>query len=173
MFIDKLSSGKDVPNVVNVLIEVSMNCMPVKYEFDKEVGTIVVDRIVHTPMHYPGNYGFIPHTMSDDGDPVDVMVLTKFPLQSGCVVECKPIGVLIMEDESGQDEKIIAVPTERIHISYKDINDLSDLPEITREEIAYFFTHYKDLEKNKWAKVKGFENAAFAKDLIKKAVVNK
>lgn len=170
MQIDKISKGKDFPNVVNVIIEVPMNSDPVKYEFDKESGAIVVDRFVHTAMHYPANYGFIPHTLSDDGDPVDVMVVSRFPLIPGCVISAKPIGVLIMEDESGQDEKIIAVPTEKIHASYKDINDISDLPKILIDEIGHFFSHYKDLEKNKWVKVKGFEGVEIAKDIIKKAV---
>lgn len=170
MFLDKISSGEKAPDLVNVVIEVPMYSSPVKYEFDKESGALFVDRIIHTPMRYPANYGFIPHTLADDGDPVDVMVITEHPLIAGSVISVKPIGVLVMEDEKGQDEKIIAVPSEKIHISYENINDINDIHRIKKDEISHFFTHYKDLEKGKWVKIRGIENAAFAKEIIKKSI---
>jgi inorganic pyrophosphatase len=170
MNIDKISIGKDCPNYVNVIIEVPMNADPVKYEMDKESGAIMVDRFIATPMYYPCNYGFIPHTLSLDGDPADVLVVSDYPIISGGVISVKPIGVLIMEDEKGMDEKIIAVPGKKLNSVYEKINDISELPENLINKIKHFFEHYKDLEKGKWVKIKSFEGASKAIELIVDAV---
>jgi inorganic pyrophosphatase len=172
MDMSKISSGKNLPDEVNVIIEVSMNSSPVKYEFDKESGALFVDRIIQTSMHYPCNYGFIPHTLSDDGDPVDVLVVSNLPIVPGAVITVRPIGVLMMEDESGFDEKILAVPTTKIDVFYKDINSYKDLPEIFIERIANFFENYKKLEKNKWVKLADWKDVKDAKEIIKTGVVN-
>ena len=170
MDINKISAGKNVPEIVNVIIEISAGANPVKYEFDKDSGAILVDRFLTTAMFYPANYGFIPHTLSDDGDPADVLVLAEEAIIPGAVVECKPIGVLIMEDEKGQDEKILAVPVDKIHPFTKAVNDINDLDEATLARLKHFFERYKDLESGKWAKVTGFENKAKAQELIKSAI---
>lgn len=170
MKIEKISAGSDVPNQVNVIIEVPMNADPVKYEMDKDSGAIFVDRFIATPMHYPCNYGFIPHTLSDDGDPADVLVISDFPVVSGAVIAVKPVGVLIMEDEKGMDEKILAVPAKKLNSQFESIESYEELPENLLNKIKHFFEHYKDLEKGKWVKVKGFEGASKAKQLIQQAV---
>jgi inorganic pyrophosphatase len=170
MNLEKISIGKDAPNQVNVIIEVPMNADPVKYEFDKDSGAIFVDRFIGTPMFYPCNYGFVPHTLSDDGDPVDVLVVSDFAIMPGAVISAKPVGVLIMEDEKGMDEKIIAVPALKLNSSYEKINEIAELPENLVNKIKHFFEHYKDLEKGKWVKVKGFEDSAKAKKLITEAI---
>lgn len=170
MNIEKISLGKNAPEEVNVIIEIPMNSEPVKYEFDKESGAIFVDRFMQTAMSYPCNYGFIPHTLSDDGDPIDVMVISHYPVIPGAVIKCRPIGVLIMEDESGQDEKVIAVPTNKLDVTFSHINSINDIEEILKKRIAHFFEHYKDLEKGKWVKVQGFEDANKAKELINEAI---
>lgn len=169
MNIEKISAGKDVPNQVNVIIEVPMNSDPVKYETDKDSGAIFVDRFIATPMYYPCNYGFIPHTLSDDGDPVDVLVVSDFPIISGAVIAVKPIGVLIMEDEKGMDEKILAVPSKKLNSQFENIEEYNKLPESLINKIKHFFEHYKDLEKEKWVKVVGFEDSKKAKQLILEA----
>lgn len=169
MNIEKISYGA-VPDEMNVIIEIPMNHDPVKYEFDKDSGAIMVDRFIQVSMHYPCNYGFVPHTLSDDGDPIDVMVVSNYPVVPGCVIKCRPIGVLIMEDESGQDEKIIAVPTSKLDITFDAIKSIDDLTEVLKARIVHFFEHYKDLEKGKWVKIKGFEGVAKAKELIEEAV---
>lgn len=169
MNIEKISYGA-VPDEINVIIEIPMNNAPVKYEFDKESGAIVVDRFIQVSMNYPCNYGFVPHTLSDDGDPIDVMVVSNYPVVPGAVIRCRPIGVLIMEDESGQDEKVIAVPTSKLDITFDSIKSIDDLNEMLKARIVHFFEHYKDLEKGKWVKLKGFEGASKAKELIKDAV---
>lgn len=169
MNIEKISVGKDVPNQVNVIIEVPMNSDPVKYETDKDSGAIFVDRFIATPMYYPCNYGFIPHTLSDDGDPADVLVISEFPIISGAVISVKPIGVLIMEDEKGMDEKILAVPSKKLNSQFENIEEYNQLPETLINKIKHFFEHYKDLEKGKWVKVVGFENSKKAKQLISEA----
>jgi inorganic pyrophosphatase len=169
MDITKISCGKDLPNQVNVIIEVPMNANPVKYEMDKESGAIFVDRFIATPMYYPCNYGFIPGTLSDDGDPADVLVVSDFPVISGSVIASKPVGVLIMEDEKGMDEKIIAVPAKKLNSQYENIEDYKELPEILLNRISHFFERYKDLEKGKWVKIKGFEGPSKAKQLIQEA----
>lgn len=170
MSINNLSTGKKIPDEVNVLIENSANDLPVKYELDKDSGYMFVDRFIATPMHYPCNYGFIPNTLSEDGDPIDVLVPTEYPIMPKSVIPCKPIGVLIMEDEKGMDEKIIAVPTVKMNSEYSKINEISELPEILINKIKHFFEHYKDLEKGKWVKVADFKSSEVAKQKILEAV---
>lgn len=168
MDVEKISLG-DYPDNVNVIIEVSANSN-VKYEMDKESGALMVDRFLHTPMFYPANYGFLPHTLADDGDPLDALVLTRWKLQEGSVIKARPIGVLLMEDEKGMDEKIICVPAKKLDKAYENINDIKDLPQQVIDEIKHFFEHYKDLESGKWVKVSGIDNAEKAKEIIKKFV---
>jgi len=171
MDISKISIGKDVPNQVNVIIEVPMNSSdPVKYEMDKDSGAVFVDRFIATPMYYPCNYGFVPNTLSDDGDPCDVLVVSDFPIVPGAVIPAKPVGVLIMEDEKGMDEKILAVPAKKLNSQYESIESYEELPETLINKIKHFFEHYKDLEKGKWVKVKGFEGADKARQLILEGV---
>ena len=158
MDISKISIGDNPPESLNVIIEVPTGGEPVKYEFDKASGALFVDRILHTPMRYPCNYGFMPHTLSDDGDPIDVMVLGQTELVPGCVVRARPIGVLLMEDESGQDEKILAAPHAKLTPFYDDIKDYHDVHGAQLARITHFFEHYKDLEPNKWVKIKGWES---------------
>lgn len=170
MDISKISIGKNPPSEVNVIIEVPMGADPIKYEIDKESGALFVDRFIHTAMFYPCNYGFVPHTLSDDGDPADVLVVGQHAIQPGAVISARPVGVLLMEDESGMDEKILAVPSAKMHSFYNNINSYKDLPAILIEQIEHFFTHYKDLEKKKWVKVKGWEDRAKAEEIIVKAI---
>ncbi len=170
MDISKISAGKKAPDEINVIIENAMGATPVKYEFDKESGALIVDRFIHTPMFYPANYGFIPQTLGGDGDPVDVLVYAQHAIIPGAVIACRPVGVLVMEDDGGQDEKILAVPTDKMHPMFSKIKEASDLPEILLNEIEHFFTHYKDLEKGKWVKIKGWEDASKAKALIVEGV---
>ncbi len=158
--------GANPPYDVNVIIENPMGGDPVKYEMDKASGMMFVDRFLHTAMRYPGNYGFIPHTLSGDGDPVDVLVIGRTPVMPGAVLRARPVGVLMMEDDGGQDEKIIAVPVAKLHPYHDNINELGDLPAILRDQIAHFFTHYKDLEKGKWSKVKDWGDAEQAARMI-------
>jgi len=170
MDITKIPVGANPPWNVNVIIEVSLGSDPVKYEFDKASGAIYVDRFLHTAMFYPANYGFIPHTLSGDGDPCDVLVVGRVPVVPGAIVRSRPVGVLMMEDESGQDEKILAVPIDALHPYYSDVVSYRDLPEILCEQIAHFFAHYKDLEKDKWANVTRWGEAEEATRLIDEAV---
>ena len=170
MNIDKIKIGDDAPNYVNAIIEVPMNSEPVKYEIDKESGAIFVDRFIATPMYYPCNYGFIPHTLSEDGDPADVLVISDYAIVPNAVIAVKPIGVLIMEDEKGMDEKILAVPAKKLNSIYEKIEDISELPEGQINKIKHFFEHYKDLEKGKWVKIKNFEGASKARALINEAI---
>ena len=156
MNLDRVGSGRDLPNDFNVIIEIPMNADPIKYEVDKETGALFVDRFMGTAMHYPCNYGYIPHTLSDDGDPVDVLVITPFPLVAGVVVRCRPIGVLKMVDEAGGDEKLLAVPIDRVLPWYKHWNKPDDINPERLAQIQHFFEHYKDLEKGKWVKVDGW-----------------
>ncbi|MDH5723686.1 MAG: inorganic diphosphatase [Alphaproteobacteria bacterium] len=172
MDISKISAGKDVPNNINVVIENTMGGTPVKYELDKESGALFVDRFVHTPMFYPANYGFIPNTLGGDGDPVDVLVYAQHALMPGCVIAVRPVGVLVMEDDGGQDEKILAVPVDKTHPMFSEVKDFKDLPKILLDEIEHFFTHYKDLEKGKWVKMKGWEGVEKAQSLIREGVEN-
>jgi len=170
MDISKIPSGAVVPWEVNVIIEVPMGSEPIKYEMDKASGALYVDRFLHTAMQYPCNYGFIPHTLSGDGDPADVLVVGRRPLMPGCVIAARPIGVLLMEDEGGQDEKILAVPVSRLHPFFADVSSYKDLPPILIQQIAHFFEHYKDLEENKWVKVIGWKDADEAERLVLEAV---
>ncbi len=172
MILEKIKCGKNFPNDINVIIEIPSNSLGVKYEFDKETGAIIVDRFIRVAMHYPCNYGFVPNTLGDDGDPIDVLVVTKYPLQIGSVINAKPIGVLMMEDESGGDEKIIAVPTAKIDPSFKDVNNIEDLDEGLKSQIKHFFERYKDLEPNKWVKVKEWSGSDDAKKILQKSKNN-
>lgn len=153
MDLSKIAIGADPPRDVNVLIEIPQGGQPVKYELDKESGALRVDRFLHTAMFYPANYGFIPHTLSPDGDPCDVLVISHVPVISGAVIPSRPIGALLMEDEAGIDEKIIAVPVDRLHPFYRDVRSHTDLPPSLCEQIAHFFQHYKDLERGKWVNI--------------------
>ena len=153
MRINEISIGKNPPHEVNVIIEVPIGGEPIKYELDKASGALIVDRFLYTPMRYPGNYGFIPHTLSDDGDPCDVLIANARPITPGAVMSVRPVGVLLMEDEAGGDEKIVAVPGPKITKKFDRIHSCSDLPEITLKQIEHFFEHYKDLEPGKWVKV--------------------
>ena len=170
MRIDAIAIGNNPPEDVNVIIEVPVGGQPIKYEMDKDAGTLVVDRFLYTPMTYPGNYGFVPHTLSDDGDPIDVLVCNTRPLIPGCLINVRPIGVLIMEDNSGQDEKIIAVPGPHLTKRYENVHEFSDLPEITLQQIAHFFEHYKDLEPGKWVKIGDWRGSEEARRLIIEAI---
>jgi inorganic pyrophosphatase len=158
MNLDRVPSGKDVPDNVNVIIEIPAHSDPVKYEVDKETGAMFVDRFMDTAMHYPCNYGYIPHTLSEDGDPVDVLVVTPVPLISGSVIQCRPISILKMTDEAGPDAKILAVPIDKLSTHYRSVRSLDDLPPELPASIAHFFAHYKDLEANKWVRVEGWDN---------------
>lgn len=163
MSLDRVQPGRDVPNDVNVIIEIPMNADPVKYEVDKETGAVFVDRFMSTAMHYPCNYGYVPKTLSGDGDPVDVLVLSPVPIITGVVVRCRPIGMLKMEDEAGDDSKVIAVPIDKLSALYRDIDTIRALPNIQRAQIQHFFEHYKDLEPGKWVKVVGWVGPEEAK----------
>jgi len=156
MSLNKVPSGRDLPNDFNVIIEIPMNADPIKYEVDKESGAIFVDRFMGTAMHYPCNYGYVPSTLSPDGDPVDVLVITPFPLIPGVVVRCRPIGVLKMTDESGEDAKVLAVPVDKVLSIYSHWQKPEDLNELRLRQIQHFFEHYKDLEKGKWVKIDGW-----------------
>jgi inorganic pyrophosphatase len=153
MNIDKIAIGKDPPFDINVVIEIPQGGEPVKYEFDKESGALMVDRFLHTAMFYPGNYGFIPHTLAEDGDPCDVLVVGPTSVVPGAIIRSRPVGALLMEDEAGPDEKIIAVPVDALHPYYTGVKSYADLPVILRDQIAHFFQHYKDLEKGKWVTI--------------------
>lgn len=166
MDITKIKAGENTPWDVNVIIENPLGGVPVKYELDKESGAMFVDRFLHTSMFYPGNYGFIPHTLSGDGDPVDVLVISSVAVMPGAVLRSRPVGVLLMEDDKGQDEKIIAVPVAKLYPYHDNIECLNDIREIQRDQIAHFFTHYKDLEKGKWSKVMGWKGAEAAAEMI-------
>ncbi|QDX79894.1 inorganic pyrophosphatase [Denitratisoma sp. DHT3] len=163
MGLDRVPSGKDLPNDFNVIIEISMHSDPIKYEVDKESGAIFVDRFMSTAMHYPCNYGYIPHTIAGDGDPVDVLVLSQFALPPGVVVRCRPVGLLKMIDEAGDDAKLLAVPVDKLTTMYRDITDPRDLPQMVLDQISHFFAHYKDLEPGKFVKVSGWAGAEEAK----------
>ncbi|MCC5978556.1 MAG: inorganic diphosphatase [Salinarimonas sp.] len=170
MRIDAVSIGKNPPDEVNVVIEVPIGGEPIKYELDKASGTLVVDRFLYTSMRYPGNYGFIPHTLSDDGDPCDVLVANTRAIVPGAVMAVRPVGVLVMEDEAGQDEKIVAVPASKLTQRYDGVKEATDLPEITLKQIEHFFAHYKDLEPGKWVKIVRWGDAAEAHKMIKEAI---
>jgi inorganic pyrophosphatase len=170
MRIEAISLGVDPPREVNVIIEVPVGGEPIKYEMDKEAGTLVVDRFLYTAMRYPGNYGFIPHTLSNDGDPCDVLIANTRAIIPGAVMSVRPVGVLLMEDEAGGDEKIIAVPSTKLTRRYAGIKTTSDLPEITLQQIQHFFEHYKDLEPGKWVKVLRWGSPEDAYRLIEEGI---
>jgi inorganic pyrophosphatase len=170
MNIDAIKIGKNPPDDINCIIEVPIGGEPIKYEMDKAAGTLVVDRFLYTPMRYPGNYGFVPHTLSEDGDPIDVLIANTRPIIPGAVMNVRPIGVLRMEDDGGEDEKIIAVPTSKITLRHAHVKSYQDLPEITRQQIEHFFVHYKDLEPGKWVKLKGWGDVDEARRLIGEAI---
>jgi len=166
MRLDAISVGRDPPRDVNVIVEVPIGGEPIKYEMDKEAGALVVDRFLYTSMRYPGNYGFIPHTLSGDGDPCDVIIANTRAIVPGAIISCRIVGVLLMEDEAGADEKLLAVPSAKLTQRYENVQNYSDLPEITLKQIEHFFAHYKDLEPGKWVKVLGWGDAAQAQALI-------
>ena len=170
MNLNAIPIGKNPPDDLNVVIEVAIGGEPIKYEMNKEAGTLFVDRFLYTPMRYPGNYGFVPHTLSDDGDPIDVLVANTRPIVPGAVINVRPIGVLKMEDDGGGDEKIIAVPSPKLTKRYVNVHTITDLPQITLDQIRHFFEHYKDLEPGKWVKVLGWGGADEAKGLIRDAI---
>lgn len=170
MNLDRVGPGKDVPNDINVIIEIPAHSDPVKYEVDKETGAMFVDRFMGTAMHYPCNYGYIPNTLSDDGDPVDVMVVTPHPLISGSVVRCRPVAVLKMTDESGDDAKVLAVPVTKLCSSYAKVQGPEDMPKLLLDQIAHFFEHYKDLDEGKWVRVEGWAGVDAAKEEILSSV---
>lgn len=165
-----VSSGKDVPNDIYVVIEIPANSNPVKYEIDHEMDCLMVDRFMSAPMFYPANYGYIPNSLADDGDPLDVLVITPYPVTPGSVIRSRVVGVLNMEDEAGGDAKLIAVPHQKLTQIYNDVNDIDDVPQLLRDQITHFFENYKDLEKGKWVKVQDWGNAEEARGLIVKAI---
>ena len=170
MRIEEIRAGDNPPEDINVIIEVPVGGEPIKYEMDKASGTLFVDRFLYTPMRYPGNYGFVPHTLSADGDPIDVLVCNTRAIFPGAVINCRPVGVMVMEDDGGGDEKLIAVPTSKLTKRYDHIRNYSDLPNITHQQIEHFFAHYKDLEPGKWVKLGHWGDAAEAKKLINEAL---
>ena len=165
-----IPAGRNPPKDVNAVIEIPLGGVPVKYEFDKQSGALYVDRFLHTAMFYPGNYGFIPHTLSQDGDPCDVIVMAQVPVVPGAVIRCRPVGALLMEDEAGQDEKVLAVPVDALHPFYTGVTSYRDLPAVMLEQIAHFFQHYKDLEKGKWVTIVRWVDTADAERIITEAI---
>ena len=166
MSLNHVPAGKSLPEDIYVVIEIPANADPIKYEVDKDTGALFVDRFMATCMHYPTNYGYVNNTLSEDGDPVDVLVMTPFPLLAGSVIKCRPVGVLNMTDESGKDAKVLAVPVDKLSTIYRDVKEISDVPPLLLKQIEHFFEHYKDLEPGKWVKVDGWADAAAAKDEI-------
>ena len=170
MRIEEIPVGDDAPHDINVVIEVPSGGEPVKYEMDKASGALFVDRILYTSMRYPGNYGFVPHTLSGDGDPIDVLIANQRPLMSGAVINCRPVGVLYMKDEAGEDEKIVAVPSVKVSAMFNKITTVDDLPQILLEKISHFFEHYKDLEDGKWVEIVRWGDAGEARQMINDAI---
>ncbi len=170
MDIGKIPAGHNPPSDINVLIEIPQGGVPIKYELDKASGALFVNRFLHTAMFYPGNYGFVPQTLAEDGDPCDVLVIAQAPVVPGAVVRCRPIGVLLMEDESGPDEKILGVPVDELHPYYGGVRTYADLPVVLREQIAHFFRHYKDLEEGKWVRVAGWAGPEEAAAVIERSM---
>ncbi len=170
MDLELVSTGRDPPKDVHAVIEIPLGGVPVKYEFDKASGAIFVDRFLHTAMFYPGNYGFIPHTLSEDGDPCDVLVISQVPVVPGAVIRCRPVGALLMEDEAGKDEKILAVPVDDLHPFYTGVASYRDLPNVMCEQIAHFFQHYKDLEKGKWVSIVRWLDTQDAERLVMESI---
>ncbi|MGM0571942.1 inorganic diphosphatase [Marinobacter sp.] len=172
MNFDHIPAGKNPPEDIYVAIEIPANSSPVKYEIDKDMGAVMVDRFMTAPMFYPANYGFIPHTLADDGDPLDVLVITPYPVQPGSVIRCRPVGVLNMEDEAGGDAKLVAVPHDKLTKAYTDVKDIDDVPQLLRDQIQHFFENYKTLEPGKWVKVQNWDNAEAARKAIEESVAN-
>ncbi|MFC0269266.1 inorganic diphosphatase [Kushneria aurantia] len=170
MSFDRIPAGKDVPHDLFVAIEIPANHTPIKYEIDKDLDALLVDRFMPTPMFYPANYGFIPHTLADDGDPLDALVVTPYPVQAGSVVRARPVGILHMTDEAGEDAKVICVPHRKLTPAYDHVEEITDLPELLRQQIAHFFENYKDLEKGKWVKIDDWGNSDEACKTIEKAI---
>jgi inorganic pyrophosphatase len=170
MRLDAIPIGNNPPHELNVIIEVPVGGEPIKYEMDKASGTLFVDRFLYTAMRYPGNYGFVPHTLADDGDPLDVLVCNTRAIVPGAVISCRPVGVLIMEDDGGGDEKVLAVPSTKLTKRYEHIKTTTDLPKITLEQIEHFFAHYKDLEPGKWVKIKGWGDVAYAEKIVMESI---
>jgi inorganic pyrophosphatase len=170
MGLDLVPAGRDVPDEINVVIEIPKDAEPVKYEVDKASGAIFVDRVLSTPMRYPCNYGYVPNTLSGDGDPADALVLLPLPLIAGSVIRCRPVGMLNMDDEAGGDAKLIVVPADKVFKGYAHIRDINDAPQHWRDRIAHFFEHYKDLEAGKWVKISGWGDAAAAREEIRASV---
>ena len=171
MLIEKIPVGRNPPWDLNVVIEIPLGGVPVKYELDKASGAMFVDRLLHTAMYYPCHYGFIPHTLSDDGDPVDVLVAGRTPVVPGCVMRSRPVGVLLMEDEAGEDEKIMCVPVDSLHPFYRNVTTYRDLPQILVDQVAHFFSHYKDLEVGKWVRIRRWGEPQEATQLIEKSIL--
>ncbi|GFS21655.1 MAG: inorganic pyrophosphatase [Oceanospirillales bacterium LUC14_002_19_P2] len=170
MSFEQIPAGKDIPNDFNVIIEIPANSDPVKYEIDKDSDAVFVDRFMATPMFYPANYGYIPQTLADDGDPIDVLVVTPYPVIHGSVIRCRAVGVLNMTDEKGEDVKLLAVPHDKLTNLYKDVKDYRDLPELLVRQIQHFFENYKDLEEGKWVKVESWEGPEAAREAIVQSV---
>jgi inorganic pyrophosphatase len=170
MDLNKIPPGRNPPLEINVVIEIPQGSVPIKYEMDKASGALFVDRFLHTPMVYPANYGFIPQTLCDDGDPCDVLVISQVPVVPLAVVRCRPIGGLVMRDERGADEKVIAVPAEKLNPYYAGVHKLDDLPAIVQDQIAHFFAHYKDLEEGKWVEISRWMNPAETQEFIRRAI---
>jgi inorganic pyrophosphatase len=170
MAFEQISAGRNPPHDVHAIIEIPMGGVPVKYEVDKASGAIFVDRFLHTAMFYPGNYGFIPHTLSEDGDPCDIIVVSQVPVVPGAVIRCRPVGALLMEDESGRDEKVLAVPVDNLHPFYTGVDNYDDLPKLMLDQISHFFQHYKDLEKGKWVTIVRWIGATEAEQVIMDAI---
>lgn len=169
MSFDQIPSGKALPDDIYVIIEIPANSPPIKYEIEKEHNALFVDRFMATPMFYPTNYGYIPETLSEDGDALDVLVVTPYPVQAGSVVRCRPVGILNMSDEAGRDAKLLAVPHDKLTVLYHDVKEPADLPQLLIKQIEHFFENYKDLEKGKWVKVENWEGAVAAREAIMKA----
>lgn len=170
MNIDQIPAGKNLPEEVNVIIEIPQHADPVKYEVDKDSGALMVDRFMATAMHYPCNYGYVPHTLCGDGDPADVLVVAPFPLIPGSVIRCRPVGVLKMTDESGEDAKLLAVPIDKLSSLYSNVREPEDLPQLLLDQVSHFFQHYKDLEKGKWVRIDGWEGSDAARQELVDAV---
>ena len=170
MNLDAIPAGRNAPVDLNVVVEIPLGGVTVKYELDKKSGALFVDRFLHTAMYYPGNYGFIPQTLSQDGDPCDALVISQVPVVSGCVIRCRPVGALVMEDEAGKDEKILAVPVDALNPFYSGVQSYRDLPPIMRDQIAHFFRHYKDLEKGKWVSEVTWLDADDAEKLVTEGI---
>ena len=166
----QVSAGKALPHDIYVVIEIPANSDPVKYEIDKDEDALFVDRFMASPMFYPANYGYIPNTLADDGDPLDVLVITPYPVAPGSVIRARPVGVLKMEDEAGGDEKLVAVPHEKLTQLYNDVQDINDVPQLLKDQIVHFFENYKDLEKGKWVKLSGWGKSTEAGRIVTEAI---